>query len=157
MIFTHPPPQSIVRVVVVEDDEDDRELLQRQLRKSGIDTNVAFLTNGKEALEFLANLPAPAPFCDLIAIFLDLKLPGIGGVELLREIRKTPRVQNTPVIIMTASLDPKDFETCQELKVAAYIPKPITFDLFSKAITSLPHMPAAVSGRLPTVREKQAW
>jgi len=74
----------------------------------------------------------------------------MGGVELLREIRRTPRVQNTPVIIMTSSLDPKDFEACQNLKVAAFIPKPITFDLFSKAITGLPHMPATMSGRLPS-------
>ena len=150
MSFPVSASPSVVRVVVVEDDEDDRELLLRQLRKSGIDNHVKFLTNGKEALHFLAKLPPAVPFSDLIAIFLDLKLPGMGGVELLREIRRTPRVQNTPVIIMTSSLDPKDFEACQNLKVAAFIPKPITFDLFSKAITGLPHMPATMSGRLPS-------
>jgi CheY-like chemotaxis protein len=143
-------PQTIVRVVVVEDNEDDRDLLIRQLRKSRIDNHVKFLSDGKEALNFLADLPPPAPFCDLIAIFLDLRLPGMNGVNLLRAIRKTPRVQNTAVIIMTSSLDPKDFEACQDLKVAAFIPKPITFDLFSKAITGLSHMPASRSGKLPS-------
>ena len=73
----------------------------------------------------------------------------MNGVDLLREIRRTPRVQNTPVIIMTSSLDPKDFEACQKLKASAFIPKPITFDLFSKAITSLPRLAAAQSGSLP--------
>jgi CheY-like chemotaxis protein len=138
----------IVRVVVVEDNDDDRELLIRQLRNSKIDEHVKFLSDGMEALKFLAELPPPAPFCDLIAIFLDLKLPGLNGVDLLRAIRRTPRVQNTPIIIMTSSLNPKDFEACQELKVAAFIPKPITFDLFSKAITGLPHMPASTTGKL---------
>jgi CheY-like chemotaxis protein len=131
----------VVRVVVVEDNIDDRDLLLRQLRKARIAEHVKFLTDGREALEFLSHLPPPLPFMDLIAIFLDLKLPGMSGVDLLREIRSLPRVQNVPVIIMTSSLDPKDFEACQELKVSAFVPKPITFDSFSKAITGLTHMP----------------
>ena len=147
-MLTKPLAQPIVRVVVVEDDEDDRELLLNQLSKSKIDHHVKFLADGKEALTFLSSLPHPEPFCDLIAIFLDLKLPGMSGIRLLSEIRKTPRVQNTPVIIMTSSLDPKDFEACQVLKVAAFIPKPVTFELFSKAITGLPQMAATQSGKL---------
>jgi CheY-like chemotaxis protein len=136
-----------VRVLVVEDEEHDRDLLMRQLRKSGIADHVKFLSDGKEALTFLSVLPIPAPFCDLIAIFLDLKLPGMSGVDLLREIRKMPRVQNTPVVIMTGSLDPRDFEACQNLKVAAFIPKPVTFYLLSKAIMCLPHFSTARGGK----------
>jgi CheY-like chemotaxis protein len=138
--------QEIFRVVVVEDNEDDRELLIRQLRKSEIEHHVKFLTDGKEALRFFAHLPPPAPFCDLIAIFLDLKLPGMHGLDVLRGIRKTPRVAHTPVVIMTSSLDPKDFEACQDLGVSAYVPKPITFESFSKAITTLPPMSATSGG-----------
>jgi two-component system, response regulator len=130
-----------VRVVVVEDNEDDRDLLIRQLKKSKVDSHVKFFANGREALNFLSNLPPQLPFSDLIAIFLDLNLPGLSGVELLREIRKLPRVSKTPVIIMTSSLDPRDFEACQALKVAAFVPKPITFASFSKAITGLSHFP----------------
>jgi len=133
-----PPP---VRVVVVEDNPNDRDLLTRQLRKSGIDSHVKFLTDGREALDFLSKLPPAQPFTDLIAIFLDLHLPGMSGVELLREIRRQPRVSTVPVIVMTSSLDPRDFEACQELKVAAFIPKPVTFESFSKAITGLTHLP----------------
>jgi CheY-like chemotaxis protein len=148
VMTVRPISSPIVRVVVVEDNEDDRELLVRQLRKSKIDEHVKFFSDGEEATAFLSRLPPPAPFCDLIAIFLDLKLPGMDGIDVLREIREIPRVQNTSVIIMTASLNPKDFEACQDLKVAAYIPKPVTFELFSKAITGLPRLPASVSGKL---------
>jgi CheY-like chemotaxis protein len=130
-----------VRVVVVEDNEDDRILLMRQLKKSKIDSHVKFFSDGKEALDFLADLPRQLPFSELIAIFLDLHLPGLNGVELLRKIRKLPRVANIPVIIMTSSLDPRDFEACQALKVAAFVPKPVTFESFSKAITGLTHLP----------------
>ena len=133
-----PPP---VRVVVVEDNEDDRELLIRQLKKSQIDSHVKFFADGREALTFLAEMPPPQPYTNLIAIFLDLKLPGLTGVELLREIRRLPRVNTVPVIIMTSSLDPRDFEACHALKVSAFVPKPITFESFSKAITGLAHLP----------------
>jgi CheY-like chemotaxis protein len=133
-----PPP---VRVVVVEDDPDDRALLTRQLKKSSIDSHVKFFTHGEEALAFLSNLPPAQPFTELIAIFLDIKLPGMSGVDLLREIRRQPRVSDIPVIVMTTSLNPRDFEACQQLKVSAFVPKPITFESFSKAITGLRHLP----------------
>jgi two-component system, response regulator len=148
-IFSESHREEVCRVVVVEDNEDDRDLLRRQLRKSKIDSHVKFLSDGKEALDFLADLPPPAPFCDLIAIFLDLKLPGMNGVDVLRQIRRMRRVRHTPVVIMTSSLDPRDFEACQNLGVSAYIPKPVTFDAFSKAITALPPMSPSQSGRLP--------
>ena len=130
-----------VRVVVVEDNEDDRDLLIRQLKKSQIDSHVKFFATGEEALDFLSRLPRQLPFSELIAIFLDLQLPRMSGVDLLREIRKLPRVSRIPVIIMTSSLDPRDFEACQALKAAAFVPKPITFESFSKAITGLTHLP----------------
>jgi len=135
-VFT-PPSYSTVRVLVIEDDAHDRDLLMYHLRKSKIDELVKFVEDGKEALHFLLNLPPAEPYHDLIAIFLDLSLPSMSGLELLRRIKQVPRLQNTPVIIMTASLDPKDFEECHKLKVAAYVPKPVTFDSFAKAITGL--------------------
>jgi CheY-like chemotaxis protein len=128
-------------VVVVEDNEDDRTLLLRQLKKSGIDSHVRFFVDGKEALTFLSSLPPARPFTDLIAVFLDLKLPGLSGVDLLRAIRLLPRLRTVPVIIMTSSLDPKDFEACHALKVSAFVPKPITLESFSKAITGLARLP----------------
>ena len=148
----HDPSEPSVRVVIVEDDENDRELLTRQLRKNKIDQHVRFFSDGKTALKFLSNLPPPAPFCDLIAIFLDLKLPGLSGLKLLREVRQMPRIKNTPVVIMTSSINPKDFEECQGLKVAAFIPKPVTFEVFSQAIMRLPHLPtfAVVHPNAPT-------
>ena len=140
--------ESAVRFVVIEDDKNDRDLLARQLQKSSLAYHVMFLPDGKAGLNFLSNLPLATAGCDLIAIFLDLRLPGMGGVDLLREIRKMPLVENTPVIIMTSSLDPRDYEACQTLKVSAFIPKPVTFYLFSKAIMCLPHFAASRSGKL---------
>lgn len=130
-----------IRVVVVEDDADDRELLIRQLRKKHVEEEVRFFADGRAALEFFNDHENSTSFRDLIAVFLDLKLPGIGGVKLLRELRRMPRHVHTPVFIMTGSINPKDFEDCRDLQVNAFLPKPMTFEVFSQAISRLPKIP----------------
>src|ERR1700689_2584095 len=97
-----------VRVLIIEDNDDDRELLMRQLRKSGMDNHVKFISNGQEALDFLTGPRAPFLVEELIAIFLDLRLPLLSGLELLRRLRARDDLQNMPVIVMTGSNDPLD-------------------------------------------------
>jgi CheY-like chemotaxis protein len=139
--FTNTQKLDPVRVLIVEDNADDRELLVRQLRKSKTEGNVKFIADGKEALDYLSHLPPPTPFGDLIAIFLDLKLPSMSGLEILRRIKKMPRVKDIPVIVMTTLIDSKSFEECQRLQVTSFVAKPVTFESFSKAITGLVHLP----------------
>src|ERR1700682_6182476 len=91
------------QILVVEDDSTDTFLLIRQLARAQIDDHVVFIDNGKEALEFLLQARFPP-----IVIFLDLHLPGLGGVELLERVRREPRLQAIPVIIMTGFNDPYD-------------------------------------------------
>jgi len=135
------PPESLVRVLVIEDNPDDRELLLRQLRKSGMDTHVKFISNGQEALDFLTQ-PRPVSLAEeLIAIFLDLKLPGLGGLELLRRLRNRAGLDDIPVIVMTSSNNPDDLEECRRLKVTNYVSKPVTFTSFSKAVADVFHLP----------------
>src|SRR5580698_6311878 len=97
---------SSVRVIVIEDNPDDRELLLRQLRKSGMDSHVKFISDGKEAHDFLTGPFAPLPQ-NLIAILLDLRLPSMSGLDLLRKLRAREDFQNVPVTVMTSSNDPK--------------------------------------------------
>lgn len=131
----------IARVLIVEDNQDDRDLLIRQLAKINIESYVKFIADGKEALRFLNTLnPTSAPE-DIIAIFLDLKLPSMGGLELLRQIKSQQHLQEIPVFIMTSSLNPKDMEECYRLKANSFIPKPITFDVFTKAVADVFHLP----------------
>ena len=78
---------SSVRVLVIEDNADDRELLLRQLHKSGMDGHVKFISDGQEALDFLTGPTAPIGTENLIAILLDLRLPSLSGLELLRQLR----------------------------------------------------------------------
>jgi two-component system response regulator len=134
-------PASQVRVLVVEDNADDRELLLRQLRKTGMADQVKFISDGKEALLFLT-APEPRPADeDLIAIFLDLNLPSLSGLDLLRLLRQNETLQDTPVIVMTSSNNPRDLEECRRLRVTQYVSKPVTFTSFSKAVADVFHLP----------------
>lgn len=130
-----------VRVLVIEDNDDDSELLLRQLKKSGMASHVKFITNGQKALDFLTAPGATSPTDELIAIFLDLKLPMLSGLELLRKVRADEKLQNIPVIVMTSSNDPKDMEECRRLKVTNYVTKPVNFTTFSKAVADVFHLP----------------
>jgi CheY-like chemotaxis protein len=131
-----------VRVLVIEDNADDRELLQRQLRKSGMDQHVRFISDGREALDFLTGPHAPALAENLIAILLDLRLPSLSGLDLLRQLRARDHLRATPVIVMTSSNDPQDLEECRKLHVLNYVSKPVTFTSFSKAVADVFHLPS---------------
>jgi two-component system response regulator len=136
-----PSPASQVRVLVVEDNADDRELLLRQLRKTGMADQVKFISDGKEALLFLTASDQQPADEDLIAIFLDLNLPSLSGLDLLRLLRQNETLQDTPVIVMTSSNNPRDLEECRRLRVTQYVSKPVTFTSFSKAVADVFHLP----------------
>jgi CheY-like chemotaxis protein len=141
--------ENTVRVLVIEDNADDCELLRRQLVRSGMDSHVKFISDGQEALDFLTG-PRSSPLAEvLIALFLDLKLPSLGGVELLRRIRTHEDYRSLPVIVMTSSNGPKDLEECQRLNVTGYVSKPVSFANFSKAVASVFHQPELRGGRQP--------
>lgn len=127
------------RILVVEDDPADRELLHLRLKKERMADNVIFVRDGIRALSVLEDFQTGRREGKLIAVFLDLRLPGMDGLDLLRRIRAEREMEDLPVIVMTGSSDPKDIEECQRLKVVSYVEKPITFGSFSKAIANVFH------------------
>jgi AhpD family alkylhydroperoxidase len=128
-----------IRVLVVEDNAFDEELLRRQLKKAGMADNVVFVPDAHQALELLSGPEGKLLRQDLIALFLDIHLPGMSGIELLRRLRAMPEMEDFPVIVMTSSQDPRDVEQCKKLKVKSYVEKPVTSVSFSKAVANLFH------------------
>lgn len=120
------------KILVVEDDANDSYMLIRQLEKAQIDDSVTVVENGPKALEFLAQaqqLP--------LAIFLDLRLPGLSGIEVLEKIRQDLRLRELSVIIMTGTGDPNDINKCKSLGVTAFLEKPVGLSNFIKTVAHL--------------------
>jgi len=132
-------PQKSTHILIVEDNDDDSFMLIRQLERAQIHDHATVITNGREALDLLLKESAAPP----LAVFLDLHLPGLGGIQVLEGIRKTPHLESVPVFIMTGSDDPKELEECRKLGITAYLPKPIQLRTFIKAVAHL--FPKAVA------------
>ncbi len=120
-------------IVIVEDNDDDVTLLMRQLRKVKLERHVKFIHDGAQAHTYLSELVIKEPG-DLVAIFLDLNLPTMNGLELFRRIRRIKKIRNVPVVVMTSSNSPADLEECDKLDVAKFLSKPISFDRFLQAV-----------------------
>ena len=130
------------RFLIIEDNPDDENLLLRQLKRAQLADKVKVINDGERALDYLRSPKNKAE--NLVAIFLDLKLPLRSGMEILEDIRANERLLNIPVILMTSSNAQEDLDRCRELGVSAYVQKPVSFTAFAKAVadTSLKRIPA---------------
>jgi two-component system, response regulator len=129
-----------VDVLLVEDNPDDAGLVLRELRKKNLGNNIIHLTDGVEALDFIFGRQkyAQRKVEDKPkVILLDLKMPKVSGLEVLRAIRADERTKFIPVVIMTSSNEEKDVIESYSLGVNAYVVKPVGFDNFSKAVAEL--------------------
>jgi len=126
-------------ILLVEDNPNDLELTLVALEKSKLANDVIVIRDGGEALEYLnatgdhKNRPAGNP----AVILLDLKLPKVDGLEVLRHVRESPILKSTPVVMLTSSKEEQDLIRSYELGVNAYVVKPVDFQEFIKAISDL--------------------
>ena len=121
-------------VVLVEDNPNDVELVLRALKKNNITNNITVLHDGEEALEYLfANGEAKRPKC----ILLDLKLPKVTGLEVLKRLKSDERTRTIPVVALTSSNEDRDIQECYRLGVNSYVTKPVEFGEFVKAVKEM--------------------
>lgn len=120
-------------ILLVEDNPDDELLTLRALKKNNIQNDVLVARDGPEALDRLFGAEAVAP----AIVLLDLKLPKVDGIEVLRRIRGDGRTRLTPVVILTSSREEQDLIKGYELGANSYIRKPVDFIQFSEAVRQL--------------------
>lgn len=120
-----------VEILLVEDSDDDAELTIRAIKSNKIANRIELVRDGVEALDYLeGERPLPR------LVLLDLKLPRMNGLDVLRRIRSNPRTRVLPVVVLTSSREEPDIAGAYDLGVNSYIVKPVEFEDFVKAVTS---------------------
>lgn len=127
-------------ILLIEDNPDDVELTQRAIRKNNILNKLVVAKDGVEALDYLfgtGQYAARNVSEQPAVILLDLKLPRVGGLEVLRRVRAEERTKLIPVVILTSSKEERDLIDSYKLGCNSYIRKPIDFMQFSEAVRQL--------------------
>ena len=120
-----------VEILLVEDNPKDVELTLYTLREHNLSNSIFVASDGEEALDYIFSRKKHAqraPKQHPKVVLLDLKLPKIDGIEVLREIKSNPQTQAIPVVVLTSSQEEKDLVTAYQLGVNSYIVKPIDFE-----------------------------
>jgi two-component system response regulator len=129
-----------VEILLVEDSSDDIELTLHALQDNNLANRIHVVRDGKEALDFL--------FCEGAyaerhledtpkLVMLDLKMPRVDGLEVLRRVKSDPRTRTIPVVVLTSSEEERDIVESYRLGVNSYVTKPVDFDRFTEAVRQL--------------------
>ena len=129
-----------VEILLVEDNPTDAELCIRALKQSNLANKLVWVKDGAEALDFIF-ARGNFSYRDVIngpkVILLDLRLPKVDGMEVLRQVKADERTRTIPVVVLTSSKEDRDIAESYKLGVNSYISKPVEFDEFAKTVSEL--------------------
>src|SRR5436309_2236663 len=107
-------------VLLAEDDDGHAELIQRNLRRGGVENEIVHLRNGEEVMECFRRRNGT---CGELVLLLDINMPRLGGIQVLRSLKSDQQTSNVPVVMLTTSSDPREIELCYRLGCSFYIAK----------------------------------
>jgi CheY-like chemotaxis protein len=128
-----------VIILIAEDDAGHARLIEKNLTRAGLSNAIRRFENGQQILDFLLQRgggpqrAAEVPYL----ILLDIRMPQVDGIEVLRQIKGHPELRRIPVIMLTTTDDPREVERCHDIGCSSYIVKPVDYDKFAEAIKSL--------------------
>ncbi|HKG77644.1 MAG TPA: response regulator [Beijerinckiaceae bacterium] len=128
-----------VTIVMVEDDEGHARLIEKNIRRAGVNNEIVPFTDGTNALNFLfgpdgsGEVSAKRAFL----ILLDLNLPDMTGIDILQRVKANEHLRRSPVVILTTTDDQREIQRCYDLGCNVYITKPVNYEGFANAIRQL--------------------
>jgi CheY-like chemotaxis protein len=128
-----------VTIIMVEDDEGHARLIQKNIRRAGVTNEIVAFQDGTSALAYLlgpdgsGKVSAGRP----LLILLDLNLPDMTGVDILKIVKENEQLKRTPVVVLTTTDDQREIQRCYDLGCNVYITKPVNYEGFSNAIRQL--------------------
>ena len=128
-----------VTIIMIEDDGGHARLIERNIRRSGVNNDIVSFTNGTDASRYLFGDDGSGlnHRGEALLILLDLNLPDMGGTEILQRVKESKYLRSTPVVVLTTTDDSQEITRCYELGCNVYITKPVNYESFANAIRQL--------------------
>ena len=128
-----------VSIVMIEDDEGHATLIERNIRRAGVNNQIVPFTSGNAALDFLLGEDGTGAVHagNSLLVLLDLNLPDMTGVDILSKIKANPHLKRSPVVVLTTTDDQREIQRCYDLGANVYITKPVDYEGFANAIRQL--------------------
>jgi DNA-binding response OmpR family regulator len=128
-----------VTIIMIEDDEGHARLIERNIRRSGVNNEIIPFTNGTDAMTYLFGTDGSGLVNkgQALLILLDLNLPDMTGIDILKQVKENKFLKSAPVVILTTTDDSQEIKRCYELGCNVYITKPVNYESFANAIRQL--------------------
>ena len=128
-----------VKIIMIEDDEGHARLIERNIRRSGVNNEIMPFSNGTAAMSYLFGSDGAGTDHrgEALLILLDLNLPDMTGIDILRRVKESKCLKCTPVVVLTTADDSQEIKRCYELGCNVYITKPVNYESFANAIRQL--------------------
>ena len=126
-----------VTIVMIEDDEGHARLIEKNIRRAGINNEIRHFLDGGTALKFLYEAPEGPALNGPALILLDLNLPDMSGTDILMRLKSDGPLKRTPVVVLTTTDDKVEIQRCYDLGCNVYITKPVNYESFAQAIRQL--------------------
>jgi CheY-like chemotaxis protein len=128
-----------VEIVMIEDDEGHARLIEKNIRRAGVNNQIVQFARGGEALDFLLGPDGSGIVSKgrQLLVLLDLNLPDMTGIDILQKLKDNPHTRRSPVVVLTTTDDSQEIQRCYDLGANVYITKPVNYEGFANAIRQL--------------------